>query len=58
MHICVQSKQDIKPSARDAWSKGFQDALKELEQEAIWKSAKGGVISNFFANLGETLNLT
>ena len=29
---------DIKASARDAWSQGFQDALKALEKEAIWKS--------------------
>ena len=32
---------EFKPSARDAWAQGFQDALKELEQEAIWKTKKG-----------------
>ena len=44
---------EFKPSSRDAWAKGFQDALRELEQEAIWKS-KG---KNSFKGLNQTLIL-
>ena len=41
----VNLPPEFKPSSRDAWAKGFQDALRELEQEAIWK-AKGNLAKN------------